>query len=290
MTKWLDMVNTRFYNCHDQDIFNITCKGYIKEVSNLYNSSLSTGFHNCPKIMHYAGQKPWNSKNISYYKIWEELENECRLLRLSRIPKIIHYCWFGGKPKPEIVLNCIQSWKDKMPDYKIVEWNETNFDVNAHGDYVKKAAAEQKWAFVTDYIRLYAIYKYGGIYMDSDVQVYKPLDRFLSHRAFTGHETNNLLITATMGAEAEHPWIGMLLSYYKNAKLDHTPNTITITRLSKQYIAKQDNNFTYLHEGVVIYPIKTFCSYDHKNLKPLPTYDSYAMHLFAGTWIGRTKI
>lgn len=290
MSKWLEMVNTRFYHCHDQDILNITCRGQIQSVGNEYNSSLSTSYNMDPKIVHYAGRKPWSTKDVHNQKIWKDLETECRELRLNRIPKVIHYCWFGGKPKPKIAVDCIDSWKRHMPDYKIVEWNDDNFNVNAHGEYVKKAASEKKWAFVTDYVRLFALQHYGGIYMDSDVMVFKPLDRFLSHRAFTGHETTELLITATMGAEAEHPWITMLLEYYKIARFDNTPNTNSITRLSKSWITKQTEGFTHLKEGVVIYPIKTFCSYDHKKLKPILTTDSYTIHMFAGTWLGRTPI
>jgi lipopolysaccharide biosynthesis glycosyltransferase len=290
MDKWLEMVNTTFYNCHDQDILNITCRGKIKVVQNEYNSSLSTGYSGGVKIAHYAGHKPWQSGTVQNYNIWSGLEKECRALQLVKIPKRIHYCWFGGKAKPEVILKCIQSWKDIMPDYDIVEWNESNFDVNAHGEYVKRAASEKRWAFVTDYVRLWSLYHFGGIYMDGDVQVFKPLDRFLHHRAFTGHETHELLITATMGAEAEHPWLKMIMNFYGVAKFDHTPNTQTITKLSKQFIEKREAGFTYLKEGVVIYPITTFCSYDHRNLKPILTHDSYTIHLFAGTWIGRTKV
>jgi lipopolysaccharide biosynthesis glycosyltransferase len=290
MDTWLKMVNTRFYNCHDQDILNITCRGRIQVVTNNYNSSLSTGFNADVKIAHYAGKKPWQLATVHSYKLWSDVEKECRSLQLSRIPKRIHYCWFGGKPKPELIVNCLNSWKEHMPDYDIIEWNETNFDVNKHGEYARKAASEKKWAFVTDYVRLWALHHYGGVYMDGDVQVFKPLDRFLVHRAFTGHETPELLVTATMGAEAEHPWITTLLNYYSNVTFNSTPNTQSITKISRPFIEKQDMGFTYLKEGVVIYPVKTFCSYDHRNLKPILTNESYTIHLFAGTWLGRTKV
>lgn len=288
---WLQMVNEKFYACHDQDILNITCKNKIHTVSNNYNNSLSTGLHAKDiKIMHYAGRKPWNTVDVPHYEIWRRIEEEYRATQLPCIPKKIHYCWFGGKEKPELVKKCIDSWKEHMPDYEIIEWNENNFDLTAHGSYVKDAADARKWAFVTDYVRLWALYKFGGIYMDGDVQVFKPLDRFLKHRAFTGHETDDLLVTATMGAEPEHPWIKHLLSFYDTAKFGTTPNTQTITKMSQSWILMHENGFRLLKEDVVIYPIETFCSYDHKNLKAIPTNNSYAVHLFAGTWVGRTKI
>ena len=104
------------------------------------------------------------------------------------IPKIIHYCWFGGKPKPELAEKCIESWKKFCPDYEIVEWNEGNFNINSNL-YVKQAYEAKKYAFVTDYVRLYALYTQGGIYMDTDVMVLKPLDEYLNHEAFSGFES-----------------------------------------------------------------------------------------------------
>ena len=88
--------------------------------------------------------------------------------RETRIPKTIHYCWFGRGEKPEIVKKCIDTWKDKLSDYKIIEWNEDNFDINQN-DYVKEAYKAKKFAFVSDYVRVYALYNYGGIYLDTDV-------------------------------------------------------------------------------------------------------------------------
>ena len=92
------------------------------------------------------------------------------------IPKIIHYCWFGGKPKPKLAEKCLQSWRKFCPDYQIIEWNENNFDVNAAPLYVRQAYEAGRWAFVTDYVRLKAMLDMGGIYMDTDVEVIKPLD------------------------------------------------------------------------------------------------------------------
>ena len=96
------------------------------------------------------------------------------------IPKRIIFCWFGGKEKPENVQNCINTWKQNMPDWEYLEINESNFDIN-YNEYVKSAYESKKWAFVSDVARLWALYNYGGVYMDTDVMVYKPLDKFLNY-------------------------------------------------------------------------------------------------------------
>ena len=100
------------------------------------------------------------------------------------IPKIIHYCWFGGGPKPKSVEKYIRSWKKYCSDYEIIEWNEDNFDISSSPLYVKQAYAAKKWAFVSDYARLKVVFEYGGIYFDTDVQVIKNIDTLLQYDAF----------------------------------------------------------------------------------------------------------
>lgn len=205
------------------------------------------------------------------------------------IPRIAHYCWFGGATKPPLVRHCIDSWKRFMPDWQIKEWNEKNFNPRENR-YAHEAYKQKKWAFVTDYMRLRALYWEGGIYMDGDVEVVKPLDEFLWHRAFTGHETPELLVTATMGAEAGHPWIKMLLDYYDNAVFDgRTTNTQVITRMSTPLIQAKVNGYTYLSDGVVIYPVDFFCPFNHQELRPTPNHNTHAIHHFAGSWTPRGK-
>ena len=103
----------------------------------------------------------------------------------NKIPKIIHYCWFGGNPMPDSFQKCIDSWKQVMPEYEIVCWDESNFDLTSV-PFVSEAAEMKKWAFVSDYVRLYALYYQGGIYLDTDVEIVQPLDRFLMHSFFSG--------------------------------------------------------------------------------------------------------
>lgn len=106
-------------------------------------------------------------------------------LNNQRISKIIHYCWFGGKEKPDIVKKCLYSWHEHLSGYEIIEWNEENFDVHCH-TYVKEAYESRKFAFVSDYVRVYALYHFGGIYLDTDVEVFKPFDDLLHHESFWG--------------------------------------------------------------------------------------------------------
>ena len=150
------------------------------------------------------------------------------------IPKIIHYCWFGGNPLPKSAEKCIKSWKKYCPDYEIIEWNESNFDINSN-QYVREAYENKKYAFVTDYVRLYAMYNYGGIYMDTDVEVLKPLDCFLDNHAFSGFESSGYIPTGLMASEKEFPLFRELLKYYGNrafvnpdGSFDTTTNTLVM--------------------------------------------------------------
>lgn len=105
------------------------------------------------------------------------------------IPKIIHYCWFGRGPLPELAQKCIASWKKYLPDYEIKEWNEDNFDVNII-PYTAEAYQAKKYAFVSDYARFWILYQYGGIYFDTDVEVIRPMDDIISKGNFMGFETD----------------------------------------------------------------------------------------------------
>ncbi len=128
----------------------------------------------------------------------------------NNIPKVIHYVWVGGKEKPKKIKQCIKTWKKVMPDYAIKEWNENNFDINSN-DYIKAAYKNKKWAFVSDYIRMYALYNEGGIYFDTDVIAIRKLDEYLCYDCFTGFESNDYPFTAVIGAKKNHPLIKTIL-------------------------------------------------------------------------------
>lgn len=205
------------------------------------------------------------------------------------IEKKIHYCWFGGKPKPELAEKCIESWKEHCPDYQLVEWNEENFDINSNL-YVKQAYEAKKFAFVTDYVRLYALYTQGGVYMDTDVMVLRSLDKYLEHEAFSGFESKTKIPTGIMAAEKGCPLFAELLSYYDTASFlkedgsyDLTTNVEIITKIltSKGFVL---NGQFQVVEGMAFYTQNIFCP-EHKKLNDKKYMkDTATIHYFAGSW------
>jgi mannosyltransferase OCH1-like enzyme len=210
---------------------------------------------------------------------------------MSNIPKVIHYCWFGGNPLSELALKCLESWKKYCPDYEIIEWNEKNFDLNCNS-YVKEAYEAKKWAFITDYVRLFVLHEHGGIYMDTDVEVIKNIDRFLVHEAFSGFETTENIPTAIMGAKKGNGWIRFLLSYYNDkhfiqpdGSLDTTTNVVTITNMTKdRYNLILNNTFQEISDCAVFYPKDYFCPKDYDNGEITLTENTYCIHHFSGSW------
>ena len=207
------------------------------------------------------------------------------------IPKIIHYCWFGKNPLSDLAKKCIDSWKKYCPDYEIIEWNEENFDINSNV-YVKEAYESKKWAFVTDYVRLYALDKCGGIYMDTDVELLKCIDSFLENEAFSGFETSESIPTAIMGSVKSGEWIKYLLSYYDDkhfikpdGTLDVTTNVTTITNMTvEKYGVKLDNAYQEVRNVLTLYPRDYFCPKDyHTGLINL-TDNTICIHHFNASW------
>ena len=129
------------------------------------------------------------------------------------IPKIVNYVWLGKGEMNERSKLCIESWRKFLPDYKIIEWNEDNFDINCN-NWVKHSYENKKYAFTSDFARLWALYQNGGIYMDTDVELYKPLDEFLNNEGFIGFEDIHYLSSGTIGSEKGNPYIKYLLEYY----------------------------------------------------------------------------
>lgn len=205
------------------------------------------------------------------------------------IPKKIHYCWFGGNPLPELALKCIQSWKEFCPDYEIIEWNESNFDIEIN-KYVKEAYEAKKWAFVTDYVRLYVLVNYGGVYMDTDVEVIKNIDIFLKHRAFSGFEREEAIPTGIMACEENFPLFNRLLNEYeersfyrKDGSFDLTTNVTSITRSCEKLGLKLNNKLQNI-EDFVLYPKDFFCPKSYKTGEINCTKNTFTIHHFAGSW------
>lgn len=199
------------------------------------------------------------------------------------IPKIIHYCWFGRNEKPELINEYIKTWKKNCPDYEIIEWNESNFDVNAL-EFTKQAYEAKKWAFVSDVARLYALYNCGGIYMDTDVEVLKPLDEFLENKAFTGFESKDSPITAVMGAEKNDSVVKMLLDYYNDIpfiKEDGSFNSKSNTHIITDYFLKKGiktNGKEQMVDTFKIYPQIYFCPNNISRIFNIPSKKSYTIH------------
>ena len=211
------------------------------------------------------------------------------------IPKIIHFCWFGRNPLPEQAQKCIASWKQYCPDYQIIEWNEDNFDIDSAPLYVRQAHAAKKWAFITDYVRLYALTKLGGIYMETDVEVIKPLDPFLQHRAFSGFEDETQVPTGIMACEKGFPLFLDLMHHYDTAifpssesQMQAETNVVIITNtLSKKGLCR--NNTYQEIEGFALYPKDYFCPKSYVDGKIYLTDNTATIHHFSASWKGKKE-
>ena len=206
------------------------------------------------------------------------------------IPKVIHYCWFGHGKMPKLAERCISSWKKYCSDYEIKEWNEDNFDLDMY-PYVREAYDNKKYAFVTDVVRLYALYTEGGIYMDTDVEVIKSLDRFLVHNAFSGFQDVDSIPTGIMASEKGGRWAKDNLTYYEgkhfvrsDGSLNLQTNVDTIMELMKPYGFKFDNTYQNIDNYITFYPKEYFCPIEHVNDIKL-TDNTYTIHYFAGSWL-----
>ncbi len=208
------------------------------------------------------------------------------------IPKIVHYCWFGGKPKPENIRSCIDSWKRHLPDYRFMEWNEENFDFNAMA-YTRKAYEAKKFAFVSDVARLKALCEYGGIYLDTDVEVLKPFDDILNHRCVLGMEERNYIATSFIAAEPNFPLINKFLSDYDQAQFDISGSAGVETNVKKLTKILEDKGFIRENKrqeigDITIFPKEYFSPYDYINCVDLRTENTYCVHYFYITWQSNT--
>ncbi|OCT11546.1 glycosyl transferase [Paenibacillus pectinilyticus] len=207
------------------------------------------------------------------------------------IPKIIHYCWFGGRDKPDIVKRCLASWQQHLSDYQFIEWNERNFDICSHA-YVREAYASGKFAFVSDYARVHALYHYGGIYLDTDVEVFQSFDNFLHHDTFWGFEQANYIATSTIGARKESKLIQIFLESYDqksflraDGSFDSLTNVAVITQLLKDFGLKPDGHYQDIPGLGTFYPQTYFSPYDYINCQTFKTSNTYAMHHFYKSWL-----
>lgn len=216
------------------------------------------------------------------------------------IPKVIHYCWFCNKKLPDRVKKNIDSWKKYCPDFKIIEWNEKNFDIKGNS-FVAQAYKDKAWAFVSDYARLDIIYKYGGIYLDTDVEIIKNLDDLLRNHAFIGLQRQNLLCASGLGigAEVGNPVIKKMRDIYLDLDFDsfNSKNITTIAapELNDSVIRKlgYTNNLRspVKLKSITVYPPTFFDPFSPGFVDDLMSESTYTIHHYDASWLGyRTRI
>lgn len=221
------------------------------------------------------------------------------------IPKVIHYCWLSDEPYPDGIQACMYSWKKHLPDYEFKLWNFKCFDINS-SQWVKTAFYAGKYAFASDYIRAYALYHYGGIYLDCDVEVLRSFNDLLHLPYFIGKEKSESIIeAATIGFEKGHPLMRYLLDYYQNrpfyVKGKHEYNwdfdiqvmPFIIRNLINQHFTLKEiqkvDEFDFSPEVISIFPVDYFSpkTFDTRELEVTPR--TYSIHHFSGSWLKDSK-
>lgn len=211
------------------------------------------------------------------------------------IPKVIHYCWFGNNPMPASVQKCIDSWKRFCPDYKIIKYDESNYDVTKN-NYMKQAYEKGKWAFVSDYARIDIIHQYGGVYLDTDVEIIKSFDDLLFDQMFCGFEQGNVInFGLGFGAEKKHNILKELLFVYEklefiqaDGSLNLTPCTIYQTDILKKYGLKQNGRYQRL-EDIVVYPRELFSPQSFYGLSECFSEYTHSIHHYDASWFEETQ-
>ena len=206
------------------------------------------------------------------------------------IPKTIHYCWFGRGPMPILAQNCIASWHQYMPDWEFLLWDEDNFNVN-EVSYTAEAYAAKKYAFVSDYVRLWALEKEGGVYMDTDVEVFRPLDGLLQYGAFSGFEGSKRLPmgTCVLASKAHGAWVSEMLEYYQNRHFVKEDGSFDLTT-NVQFISSKmrDNGFVQNgleqeYKDLHVFPVDYF-SPRQTTGEYFRTHNTYCDHLGLASW------
>lgn len=212
----------------------------------------------------------------------------------EQTPRKIHYIWFGGAPLNSLSKRCLESWKRFCPNYEIVRWDESNFDLAANR-YCREAYEAGKWAFASDYARLWVLAHEGGIYMDTDVELLKPLDDFLCDEAWMGFERSDQIMTGLLAARAEHELFQSLLTAYSNrsfvrddGSLDLTPNVAMVTAACVERGLALDGRKQVL-DGLTVYPQECFCPMNFVTREIAVVENTYAFHHFDGSWLALSR-
>ena len=205
-----------------------------------------------------------------------------------KIPKKLHFCWFGKAPYDDTAKRCMESWKKFAPDFEIYEWNEKTYDLKTAPQYVQDALKAKKWAFVSDYVRLDVINNLGGIYLDTDMELVRDISPLLVNSAFMGFEDGQHINNAIMGSIPHHPFVKDAIAWYKENH-SRTPTPIVMTSLFKSKIfpkklIEEEQEIDDVH----IYPHIAFYPYDKNTIKNFSYKDltekTYAVHFWNYSW------
>ena len=217
------------------------------------------------------------------------------------IPKVIHYCWFGRKPLPDLAIKCVESWRKYLPDYEIKEWNEDNFNVNIV-PYTAEAYKANKYAFVSDYARFWILYKYGGLYFDTDVEIIKPIDDIIAKGAFMGCELSpdhkgglipSIAPGLGLGVEPGNGIYKEIIDSYTKKHLFNFEGLITetvvgiVTRILKKKELNLDLSKVCSICGITIYPNEYFCPIIAYTGEMRITNNTRSIHHYTATWVDR---
>lgn len=215
------------------------------------------------------------------------------------IPKILHLCWLSGDPYPPKIQKCLDSWKKYLPDYEVMLWDLNRFDLNS-SPWVKQAFNAKKYAFAADYIRMYALYNYGGIYLDSDVEILKSFDDFLHLPYFAGAETAGTIEAAIMGAEKGCDWIKVCLDYYEGRNFIKEDGQMDI-RMLPEILTETIQKLKPIHnlpsgssindlknidmqKEVYVLPCEYFSPKIFDSREVVLTPQTYAIHHYQNSW------
>lgn len=209
---------------------------------------------------------------------------------MEKIPHIVHYCWFGKKRKSPAVKKYIEEWRRKLPDYRFIEWNEENFQISLF-PYAREAYEAKRYAFVSDVARIWALNVYGGVYLDTDIEVVKDFSDCLEWgNMVLAFETKDHLMTAFMASVPGHPLIGEMMEYYmensfrKDKPLADQVNTALLTGLAVRHGLVRNGRLQEIRGGIQICPEDYFSAYRLKGEQRMCTENTYTVHHFSGTW------
>ena len=212
------------------------------------------------------------------------------------IPKLIHFCWFGGKPLPESTKKYISTWKQFLPDYKIIKWSEANFSIESAPDYVREAYKAQKYAFVSDYVRVQKLLQYGGVYFDTDIEVVRPFEQYLKgHSMVMGFEGEQTLTTAFFACCKGHPFMEEFEKTYHTRHFLKEDGSMDLTVINDGFsrqagkwgIDLSKNEFQETESNIAVYPVTYFSAFDTQNWHVKPSSVTCTIHHMDASWVDK---